>query len=44
MINLLFLDGDFWTSFIKGGIFGAVLVLVLGYVSKKKKKKDDKNL
>ena len=38
MINLLFLDGDFWTSFIKGGIFGFAIAIMLSYLYKRNKK------
>ena len=38
MNYFLFLEGDFWTSFIKGAIFGLVLAIGFGYIYKKKKK------
>ncbi len=39
MVYLLIFNGDFWSSFIKGLIFGLAIALLFSYFYKKKKEK-----
>ncbi len=39
MTYLLIFNGDFWTDFVKGLIFGLFIALMLSYFYKKNRKK-----